>query len=209
MTTGNDISCVPRRLRAAGRSVRTDIKTLKQRSTYQPSAPNQTRALQFQGHVSLSVCWLPHSPAFRFILHLLIFYKFQKKKQGWELKAEIKGWQEVCQWVKYGWDKTSHYDWLLLLWGEMTHTFSTSALVTLMSASIFSKYCCALSASLQSLSNRRLLWNQNKSCFRSKQIKKKKKADPFLQGEAAAQLHNMTFKCTPQPTCVRHVYGVL
>lgn len=36
---------------------------------------------------------------------------------------------------------------------EMTNTFSTSAFVTLMSASIFSKYCCALSASLQSLSN--------------------------------------------------------
>lgn len=38
--------------------------------------------------------------------------------------------------------------------------FSTSALVTLMSASIFSKCCCALSASLQSLSNLRLLWKQ-------------------------------------------------
>ena len=39
-------------------------------------------------------------------------------------------------------------------------TFSTSALVTLMSASIFSKYCCARSASLQSRSNRLLLCRQ-------------------------------------------------
>lgn len=38
-------------------------------------------------------------------------------------------------------------------------TFSTSALVTLMSASIFSKYCWARSASLQSRSNRLLLCN--------------------------------------------------
>lgn len=44
-------------------------------------------------------------------------------------------------------------DWCLLRRTEITHTFSTSAFVTLMSASIFSKYCCALSASLQSLSN--------------------------------------------------------
>lgn len=36
-------------------------------------------------------------------------------------------------------------------------TFSTSAFVTLISASIFSKYCCARSASLQSRSNRLLL----------------------------------------------------
>lgn len=41
--------------------------------------------------------------------------------------------------------------------GRAGLTFSTSALVTLMSASIFSKYCWALSASLQSRSNRRLL----------------------------------------------------
>lgn len=41
-------------------------------------------------------------------------------------------------------------------------TFSTSAFVTLMSASILSKCCCALSASLQSLSNFFLHWNDRK-----------------------------------------------
>lgn len=40
-------------------------------------------------------------------------------------------------------------------------TFSTSALVTLMSASIFSKYCCARSASLQSRSNLLLLCRES------------------------------------------------
>lgn len=56
-------------------------------------------------------------------------------------------------------------DWWLLHRSGMTHTFSTSALVTLMSASIFSKYCCALSASLQSRSNFLLDWQRQKVKF--------------------------------------------
>lgn len=47
-------------------------------------------------------------------------------------------------------------------------TFSTSAFVTLMSASIFSKYCCARSASLQSRSNRLLLWKGKKAFIMGK-----------------------------------------
>lgn len=79
--------------------------------------------------------------------------KRREKSEGawWEGEEGQAPSRKPC--VELGGDSVSSSDWWLVHRREMTHTFSTSAFVTLMSASIFSKYCCALSASLQSLSN--------------------------------------------------------
>lgn len=85
--------------------------------------------------------------------------KWREKQEGARWRG---GWGRPGSCVKHGGYRTSSRDWWLLHVTEMTHTFSTSALVTLMSASIFSKYCCALSASLQSLSNLLLHWKKER-----------------------------------------------